>query len=71
MGQLMKPTDPATYDNPRTFPIGPEAFAVFREAWRSLGPWHRVVDRWRFDLGWHVEPEVVRTLLERDHARLH
>lgn len=60
----MKPED---YDNPQTFPVGREVLAMFRAEWRKLGPAHVVVDHWRFDLRWNIEPEVVRKYLERDH----
>jgi hypothetical protein len=57
---------PETYDNPRTFPVSAEVLAAFRAEWRKLGPAHQVVDHWRFDLGWNIEPEVVRWYLERE-----
>lgn len=66
-----KPTDVATYDNPMTFPVSADMLGAFREAWCSIGPRHRLVDRWRYVLGWHIEPEVVRAFLEADHQVLH
>lgn len=66
-----KPTSVATYDDPKTFPISREAFAEFRKAWREQGPRHRLVDRWRFDLGWNIEPEAVRAWLQSDLETRH
>ena len=60
-----------TYDDPATFPVSPDVLAIFREEWRKLGPRHRLVDRWRFDLGWRIRPEVVRAFLEADYRVLH
>lgn len=66
-----EPLKPETYDDPRTFPVSAEWLAAFREEWRKLGPRHRLIDRWRFDLGWHIEPEVCRAFLEADSKVLH
>ena len=37
---------------------------AMREAECKLGPRHRLVDRWRHELGWNVEPSAVATWLE-------
>lgn len=35
----------------------------YRKAFRALGPRHRNVDRWRYDLGWSVPYSVVKAYL--------
>lgn len=51
-------------------PIGPEAWEAYRSAFRSLGPRHFAVDRWRHDLKWNVPEEVVADWLAPERARL-
>lgn len=50
-------------------PVSADFIAAFREVWREQGPRHRLVDRWRYDLGWNIEPEVVRAFLEQDRPK--
>lgn len=35
----------------------------YRKAFRSFGPRHRNVDRWRYELGWNVPNSVVKAYL--------
>lgn len=50
--------------------ITPEAFEAYRSAFRALGPRHKLVDRWRYDLKWNVPQEVVANWLAEERARL-
>jgi hypothetical protein len=51
-------------------PISPEAWEAYRSAFRSLGPRHRNVDRWRHDLKWGVPESVVANYLAEERAKL-
>lgn len=50
--------------------ITPEAWEAYRSAFRALGPRHRIIDRWRYDLGWKVEERVVANWLAEERAKL-
>lgn len=50
--------------------ITPEAWEAYRSAFRALGPRHRIIDRWRYDLGWKVEEHVVANWLAEERAKL-
>lgn len=50
--------------------ITPEAWEAYRSAFRSLGPCHRLVDRWRHDLKWNVPDYVVKDWLAHERAKL-
>ena len=50
--------------------ITPEAFAAYRSAFRSLGPRHVLVDRWRHDLRWSVPADVIYNYLALERAKL-
>lgn len=50
--------------------VTPEAWEAYREAFRSLGPCHRLVDRWRHDLKWDVPESFVAKWLAPERAKL-
>ncbi|CAB4164939.1 hypothetical protein UFOVP833_3 [uncultured Caudovirales phage] len=50
--------------------ITPEAWQAYRSVFRSLGPRHRNVDRWRHDLKWKVEEHVIADYLAEERAAL-
>jgi hypothetical protein len=50
--------------------ISPQAWGAYRSAFRSLGPKHRAVDRWRYDLKWNVPDHVVSDWLADERAKL-
>lgn len=54
---------------PDTMLVSAGFLAAFREQWRKQGECHRIVDRWRYELGWNIAPEVVRAFLEGDRPR--
>ena len=43
-----------------------QAFAAFREARADLGPCHRIIDRWRYDLGWTIDDAVALPFLRAE-----
>lgn len=51
-------------------PITREAFEAYRSAFRALGPRHRMVDRWRYDLGWNCAEPVVAGYLAEERSHL-
>jgi hypothetical protein len=53
-----------------TMPISREAWEAYRSAFRALGPRHRMVDRWRYDLDWSVPEPVVADWLAPERAKL-
>lgn len=50
--------------------ITPEAWEAYRNAFRSLGPCHRLVDRWRYDLKWTVPEKLVANWLAPERSKL-
>lgn len=53
-----------------TMQITPEAWEAYRSAFRALGPCHRNVDRWRYELGWKVDEHVIAGYLAMERAKL-
>jgi hypothetical protein len=51
-------------------PISPEAWEAYRSTFRSLGPRHRSVDRWRHTLKWTIAEPVVANYLAEERAKL-
>lgn len=51
-------------------PISPEAWEAFRGAFRALGPRHRLVDRWRYDLKWNVPESAISNWLAEERSKL-
>ncbi len=45
------------------WPLTPKSFEAYRKAFRAQGVRHRFVDRWRYELGWVVTPDVVENYL--------
>jgi hypothetical protein len=43
--------------------VGPAAMAVYWRVFAELGPRHRNVAHWVRDLGWRVDPSVVKAYL--------
>lgn len=50
--------------------VSPEAWETYRSAYRALGIRHRLVDRWRWTLGWRVPDHVVSDWLAEERAKL-
>ncbi len=50
--------------------ITPEAWEAYRSAFRSLGPRHKLVDRWRYDLKWNVPESAVANWLSTERSKL-
>ena len=50
--------------------ITPEAWAAFRSAYRAMGPKHKLMDRWRYDLGWNCPEHVIANYLAEERANL-
>lgn len=51
---------------PKYFLVSGPQVNLLRELFRALGPAHRQVDRWRHDLGWKVDEDVVDGFLKGD-----
>jgi len=51
-------------------PISPEAWEAYRSVFRSLGPRHRLVDRWRYDPKWNVPESAVGNWLAEERSKL-
>ncbi len=50
--------------------ITPEAWEAYRSAFRAMGPRHKIIDRWRYDLQWHVPESVVAGWLAEERSKL-
>lgn len=50
-------------------PVSRDAWEAFRSAFRSLGPRHRWVDRWRHDLRWIIPEQFVAAWLAPERAK--
>jgi hypothetical protein len=57
---------------PDFIPVGRDTWAAYREAYCAIGPRHRIIDRWRYDLGWEVSADVAEAFLapETRHLKL-
>lgn len=51
-------------------PVSPEAWALYRSTFRSIGPRHRLIDRWRHDLKWTIAESVAAPWLAEERAKL-
>jgi len=54
----------------KTMQITPEAWAAYRGAFRAMGPRHKMIDRWRYDLGWNCPEDVIASYLADERAKL-
>ncbi len=50
--------------------ITPEAWEAYRAAFRAMGPRHKLIDRWRYDLKWGVPESVVAGWLAEERSHL-
>lgn len=50
--------------------ITPEAWEAYRSAFRAMGPRHRLIDRWRYDLKWNVPESVIANWLAEERSHL-
>lgn len=56
-------------DAPDYITASPSTWAAYRDAFRCLGPRHRLLDRWCHDLGWEIPHEVAAPFLAPEMPR--